>query len=521
MASHLVRTTGAWALLLLGLTLPAACLIGPESPLGPCGDVGCDDGNACTDDVCAEDGFCDHVPADSAPDDGNECTIDECAGTEEKHTARPQDDPCGFEGKLQCKSGKCECDTDEECGLTTTCKSFKCESSACASTNAPVGTPVDDAEEDDCKQNECDGEGEPALVPDLTDFAPDPTPGDCKRNGCDAAGPVIVADTDDLPMDDANACTVEACDGDVPVVHEPVDDGTPCGPEPTCEPSGGDFQTVPQPTCQAGTCTPGSPVSCGLFACDPAGDACQSACGDDADCVDAAFCSGSTCASDLMNGAPCAGDSQCTSGDCVDGVCCNSACDGLCEACDGGTPGQCQPVPAGTDPDTECPGAQVCGTNETCVKPVGETCGGDGECLGGHCEDNTCCNEDCSGSCRRCNLSGSVGTCANVPAGQTSGNCAGAAFCDGAGDCKLPLGVPCVNDGMCQSGFCSNEGSSPDVCCDTPCDGLCESCRANKTDGPDGTCSPMTDKTDPDQECSGSCNNQSGMGCCKDNGACY
>ena len=39
------------------------------------------------------------------------------------------------------------------------------------------------------------------------------------------------------------------------------------------------------------------------------------------------------CKSDLANGQPCTAASQCGSGNCVDAVCCDTACNGLCEAC--------------------------------------------------------------------------------------------------------------------------------------------------------------------------------------------
>jgi hypothetical protein len=43
-------------------------------------------------------------------------------------------------------------------------------------------------------------------------------------------------------------------------------------------------------------------------------------------------------------GSPCAARSECSSGFCVDGVCCNEACEGACQACDGETPGTCAAV---------------------------------------------------------------------------------------------------------------------------------------------------------------------------------
>ncbi len=61
----------------------------------------------------------------------------------------------------------------------------------------------------------------------------------------------------------------------------------------------------------------------------------------------------------IPNGTPCAHDSDCTSatesGHCADGVCCDSACTGVCESCNlTGTVGTCTAIAANTDPDGEC-----------------------------------------------------------------------------------------------------------------------------------------------------------------------
>ena len=55
-------------------------------------------------------------------------------------------------------------------------------------------------------------------------------------------------------------------------------------------------------------------------------------------------------------GKSCASNAQCNAGQtCTDGVCCESACDGVCEACNqANAAGHCNPIPAMTDPDKEC-----------------------------------------------------------------------------------------------------------------------------------------------------------------------
>ncbi len=60
------------------------------------------------------------------------------------------------------------------------------------------------------------------------------------------------------------------------------------------------------------------------------------------------------------NGDPCQQNADCFSGHCSpDGVCCDRACDALCESCLGadncGSDGTCGSIPAGNDPDDECP----------------------------------------------------------------------------------------------------------------------------------------------------------------------
>jgi hypothetical protein len=83
----------------------------------------------------------------------------------------------------------------------------------------------------------------------------------------------------------------------------------------------------------------------------------------------------------------------------------------------------------GNSTDDDCDGQ----TDEGCP---GWPCGGAAECLSGLCVDNVCCISPCAGLCERCDLAGSEGTCAFVPAGQDpDGECGGASTCDGTGAC--------------------------------------------------------------------------------------
>jgi hypothetical protein len=205
------------------------------------------------------------------------------------------------------------------------------------------------------------------------------------------------------------------------------------------------------------------------------------------------------------NGESCDNTTQCQSGYCVDGVCCNASCDGLCMACTNakkgsGADGVCGSIAASTDPDNECAGTGTCGGtcngNYTCQFPdstvicsVGGsdgTCSGAGTCVpntkfsdgtvctsasqcqSGYCVDGVCCNSACGGLCQACNLSGSVGTCANIPLGQDPDNeCAGALACNGSGGCTTS--TSCTADSQCNDNdFCTVDACVSGLCSNTP-----------------------------------------------------
>jgi alpha-tubulin suppressor-like RCC1 family protein len=87
--------------------------------------------------------------------------------------------------------------------------------------------------------------------------------------------------------------------------------------------------------------------------------------------------------SKLPNGQPCAAGDECQSDACVDSVCCESACEGQCEACSGA--GACLPV-SGAAPRTACAGEGDCkgfcdgAQRDACTFPTTE-------CRAGSCTD--------------------------------------------------------------------------------------------------------------------------------------
>ncbi|MBL9023868.1 MAG: hypothetical protein JNL21_16860 [Myxococcales bacterium] len=86
---------------------------------------------------------------------------------------------------------------------------------------------------------------------------------------------------------------------------------------------------------------------------------------------------------------------------------------------------------------------------------------------------------------------------------------AGGSGSTGAG-AGLPNGAPCTGPDQCASTFCSDG-----VCCDRPCDGVCEACRSELTGSPDGTCAGFESGTDPADECGAASCLAAGL-CCGD-----
>jgi hypothetical protein len=248
----------------------------------------------------------------------------------------------------------------------------------------------------------------------------------------------------------------------------------------------------------------------------------------------------------LPLGAACASKGECQSANCVDGVCCDSACSGSCEACDGD--GACQQLPANTDPDKECGACKVCdgagacvavpdGTDplDTCSVQAASTCGTTGICKGGHCELHSAFTVCQAGTCsvstltaKLCDGSGNCGAVGTVSCSpymcnealdgcrtscSTNAHCVTGVSCNvGTGVCmaNLPKGAACSLSSQCASGFCRDG-----VCCDKTCTGFCEACNLA---GQLGTCKPVPSGQDPNNECGGqgACN-----GTCDGSGGCH
>jgi len=200
------------------------------------------------------------------------------------------------------------------------------------------------------------------------------------------------------------------------------------------------------------------------------------------------------------NGDPCGASSECTNGNCVDGICCETACTGVCEACNlAGQLGICAAVAMGQDPAMECmprpiedvdggvvDGGAVLnlpdGGLNVMETPCAPKCDGQRACgfpdSTVSCGD-TFCNSDVELGRAVCDGEGHCGVtleaCVNYTCGPSAcktscaqaSDCQATDFCNSLGQCqpKKALGLSCgSNPNECQSGFCASG-----VCCNSDC----------------------------------------------------
>jgi hypothetical protein len=277
-------------------------------------------------------------------------------------------------------------------------------------------------------------------------------------------------------------------------------------------------------------------------------------------------------------GATCAANGECAMNFCTDGVCCGTACDGVCEKCDlPGTPGQCMPVAMNTDPDMECvavpiaapdggteagvadaandgaanaavDGAADGATVDAAVADAGVGDGGLAVAFdagqpdlgynppdGGIMQTPLACAGTCNGQ-RACAYPSSTKTCGTQFC-NTSSQQAGLA-CDGAGHCTL--GFSDCKNYSCENGGCGTSCTGPADCLPTSfCNGsgVCQpkkqdsvTCGAS-TECTSGFCEPtavgnVCCNTDCTKVPGGDCGKPGSVGECKcqvdcgDGGAC-
>jgi hypothetical protein len=199
-------------------------------------------------------------------------------------------------------------------------------------------------------------------------------------------------------------------------------------------------------TCDgSGTCRPGSTRNCAPNMC--TGGSCASTGTNQNECQTGFFCDGTRCTLRRTPGAACTMAFQCASGMCIDGVCCSGPCSQACHACNlAGSPGTCQPIPSGQDPQSECPAEAA----TTCGRAGG--CNGAGGCRL-HTSGTSCSGISCTGSIE---TAGSTCNGSGVCVMGQSRSC-GVYLCSGT-----TCGTSCTSSTQCQAGnYCSGNACVP------------------------------------------------------------
>src|SRR6478752_6482220 len=266
--------------------------------------------------------------------------------------------------------------------------------------------------------------------------------------------------------------------------------------------AGNDFS--PARTCDGkGTCNTTTAVACGDSPCSTEG--CESPCNMKADCPSGSYCTAAkVCHNQQTDGAACGAAGDCRSGFCVDGVCCESACDGLCAACSkaktGQDSGRCVGVSANQDPDNECAidSANACGRDGTCsgggacrVQSLGSACG-TATCSGstltpaGSCDGASSCSAGTAQACPGNFTCASATACRTTCTADTQ--CVSGYFC-ASGSCtkKKSQGASCGAANECSSASCRDG-----VCCESACSLACQACSSATTGLANGKCGART-----------------------------
>ena len=412
-----------------------------------------------------------------------------------------------------CDGGGTETTLSDVTGGRDTSAPVACE------TAATCPKPANPCEVAVCVGGFCEGSPAPAgtFVPDETQLA-----GDCKTISCGEGGAfVTAADPGDVPEDDGDPCTSEACDGPN-ATHPAAAAGT------TCALGEGDATGFCTDAgvcaeCRAGeaTCDGAVPRSCDADGAWVSEEACPFVCSGAGQCTGVCVPGTRDCAGKQPRLCDAAGQWQ-ADGVMCENVCSAGACAGSCSPgslqCEGNIPKACdesgawQATPACpfaclsgqctglcVPASTRCQGTaiQTCGptgqwttTNscpflcdggtcagictpgtKRCVGRTSQTCDGNGQWVESQTCMFACSAGDCGGVCEpgatRC--SGNLAqTCDSQGQWQTTDTCVNA--CLGAGSCG----------GVCRPGATRCTGQNAETCDQTgqwiatPCTNVCQ-----------------------------------------------
>ena len=388
----------------------------------------------CASGFCV-DGFC------CATDCSGTCQT--CASARHIGTCIPAD--VGTDPRADCQDmGIASCGTDGFCDGAGACEKYvvgvACQSAGCTGSSLTFA-------------GRCDGNGTCLSTPAES----------CAPFVCGGSGQCKTTCTTNADCIAGTSCMNGSC-GKQPV-------GASCSADTDCN-SG----ICAQGTCCMTACS-GLCQSCGLMgsagACTnvPAGQdpLQQCALGASATCGTDGLCDGNGACQSYGPTTSCGMDS-CTGGTETPGP----RCDGVGD-CVSGAAVSCAPYICGTGGDcqTSCASSADCAAGYSCNGTIccmpghcaggalGTTCAGAGDCASGFCQQAVCCASSCTGTCQSCALTGSAGTCTNVPANQDplaqcadagATSCGTDGLCDGTGKCQLyGAGTACAS-ATCASG---------------------------------------------------------------------
>lgn len=463
----------------LELCVVGVCLAGSDP---------CEDGVACTVDVCDEiNDSCTNSPNDNLCDNGifcdgpetcnsvtdcqsgaaidcssftDQCNLGVCNEALLSCVASPQNENAACDDGLFCNTGEvcingaCGGGSTLSCDDGVTCTNDSCDEATDQCVNTPDDTICDNG-------LFCDGDEFCDLLFDCQPSTGDPCAAVAGLK-CSETSNTCVACTSNAQCDDGNECTENLCLSEVCVTNS-IAAGTPCTDDG---------------------------VACTINACDGAGNC--SATTDDTLCVDDGnICTDEVCDLSLGciavnnnnlcdDGSFCTINDVCTAGDCVgtarscdDGIACTiDSCNDIDDICENNTD------------DTLCPSDGNLCTDEVCIAGVGctiisddsnvcddgEFCNGDEICFGGAClpgvnpcDDGVDCTIDsCDEINDVCNFSPDNAACID------DGNPCTDEVCDSILGCLHLNNVDFCDDGL----FCT----VGDVCTNGECVGVSRDC---------------------------------------------
>jgi hypothetical protein len=458
----------------------------------------CPQGNDSCQSAHCQNGFC--------CSDGDCCAAEtDCPAS---YTTAPTCDvPSACQGTAdiaQCVSNKCTTSlnvpNDSACNTSTTANQcgpyqpIRCDGSV---TQAPPECPTSCSNSGQCDANAyCNPAG--ACVPDEPDGQSCQNNGDCQGNHCQNGFCCTSGDCCASASDCGGYRQAPVCDSQTSCQGSRVD--AVCTSSFQCAAVGVDDDSACAGL-QSDSCGPYPAITCTSATTQMPGQTglCPTMCTGDGDCDLSAHCANGTCVPDQGTGGFCNTTNECGGAlQCVDNVCCSSACNGSCEACDlPGHEGSCTAVPDGQDPDAEC-GAVGCAgffagfSGDQCfrkadVSAAQATCGGNRAC---HTAAQECSAQAMAGPVTlTCN-----GQCQDPTGGTCSGTTPGACT-------NVNPGTQSCGQGACQRTVNQCANGAPATC--TPGSPTAETCN-NIDDNCDGTLdnsSAFEDSFEPDNSC--------------------